>query len=292
MLYSQNPGDEFEKSWTGSWTELAPDNEIKADLLSYSRIKSRKSAFWHPHNHVGYELIIPAAGSTYHCRVNDIEITVQPGEALLLNPDDLHVDILEPGHIFHAFNFRLSMVRGPLKPPRIFTKDLPPDERRFAIDLPRVFRQIKELEEILNRQDDTVYYIVNALFGVIFWELTAAIPRHRLDPALLRKCRDDKLMAALRTVFEDNLSANLTNCDIAKALGISLSQVTHHLPVLLGESPARAFLKYRIKHAEQLFRNYPGISVKEVANRLGFTSEFHFSRAFKRLTGNPPSSIA
>lgn len=292
VLYFQNPRNEFERYGTGLWTKLAPDNELKADLLNFACITPRKSIYWHPHNHAGYELIVPAANHIYKCLVNNTEITVSPGEALLLNPDDLHIDILEPKQMFYAFNFSLNMLKGPLKPPRIFVNGLPPAERIFTINSPRLYRQIKELEGTLKRQDDTVYYIVNSLFGVIFWELIASIQQHRLSPALLRKCQDDKLLGTLQRIFDDNLSSNLTNRDIATALNISLSQVTHRLPALLGESPARAFLRYRIKYAEKLLLLSPGISVKEVANRLGFTNEFHFSRAFKRLTGKVPSSIA
>jgi AraC-like DNA-binding protein len=41
--------------------------------------------------------------------------------------------------------------------------------------------------------------------------------------------------------------------------------------------------------AEELLRHEPGVTVKEVAARLGFVDDFYFSRAFRQRKGLPPS---
>ena len=106
----------------------------------------------------------------------------------------------------------------------------------------------------------------------------------------IRRCNDDKMLSELIAVFENNLTRNLTNREIASRLHISVSLLTHRCAKLLGISPAKAFLKYRVRMAEQMFHDHPSIRVKEVAEKLGFPNEFHFSRAFKRVTGRAPSA--
>ncbi|MBQ1954958.1 MAG: AraC family transcriptional regulator, partial [Clostridia bacterium] len=36
------------------------------------------------------------------------------------------------------------------------------------------------------------------------------------------------------------------------------------------------------------FRNFPEMSIKEVAGNLGFYDEYHFSKQFKKITGLSP----
>ncbi len=56
-----------------------------------------------------------------------------------------------------------------------------------------------------------------------------------------------------------------------------------------GETTAvRHLLRCRMTHAAELLRN-TNLLVKDVADRLGYSDAFHFSRAFKRVFGLPPN---
>lgn len=58
---------------------------------------------------------------------------------------------------------------------------------------------------------------------------------------------------------------------------------------LTGEAAARWILRRRMEHARALLTR--GVPVHRVAARLGFANPFHFSRAFKRCCGVPPSLL-
>jgi len=79
---------------------------------------------------------------------------------------------------------------------------------------------------------------------------------------------------------------------------IALSQVAEHLyitpPYLsklfsaeMNESFSRYLLSYRIKIAKQLLKD-THLKVYEVAYRVGYTDIAHFSKLFKRVTGDTP----
>ena len=77
---------------------------------------------------------------------------------------------------------------------------------------------------------------------------------------------------------------------IAERFGLSYETFRKKFTRRFGVSPQR----YRMRHLMQkaiLLLNEENLSVKETASRLGFCDEFYFSRAFRKLTGRPPSSL-
>ena len=77
---------------------------------------------------------------------------------------------------------------------------------------------------------------------------------------------------------------------IAKRFGLSYETFRKKFTRRFGVSPQR----YRMRHLMQkaiVLLNEENLSVKETASRLGFCDEFYFSRAFRKLTGRPPSSL-
>ncbi len=76
---------------------------------------------------------------------------------------------------------------------------------------------------------------------------------------------------------------------LARSAGISRSGLADRFNLLLGESPMRYLTAWRMLLAQQFLRRQ-NLSIAEVALRVGYTSEFTFSRAFKRHVGTPPAT--
>lgn len=76
--------------------------------------------------------------------------------------------------------------------------------------------------------------------------------------------------------------------ELAARCGQSLSTFAHRYKVLAGETPYRTIVRLKMEEAKlRLLQS--GLSVKETSAGLGFSSEFHFSRCFKRVVGLSPA---
>ncbi len=75
---------------------------------------------------------------------------------------------------------------------------------------------------------------------------------------------------------------------LATLCHVSLRQLERYFKGSFGHPPQEWLNEVRFQEAEKLLTS--GVSVKQVARRLGFKQASHFSRAFKRRTGLPPSA--
>lgn len=90
-------------------------------------------------------------------------------------------------------------------------------------------------------------------------------------------------------VMYSNLDRDLSVEDIAEKCNMGVSNLKKICHRYAGVGPAKHFLRLKITHAIKLFDN--GLSVTEVAEALGFSSQSYFSVVFKRETGRSPGEI-
>jgi len=77
---------------------------------------------------------------------------------------------------------------------------------------------------------------------------------------------------------------------LAASVGISRSLFADRFTTLLGITPARYLLQWRMRLAAVWLKN-EHMTVAETATRLGYASDAAFSRAFKRFMGIAPGSV-
>ena len=77
---------------------------------------------------------------------------------------------------------------------------------------------------------------------------------------------------------------------LAALMGVSRSSFAETFTRILGESPAKYVTKVKMFQARRWITQ-EGMRISVAANRLGYDSEASFSRAFKRIIGQPPSTI-
>jgi AraC-like DNA-binding protein len=78
---------------------------------------------------------------------------------------------------------------------------------------------------------------------------------------------------------------------LARSLGISFETFRKRFTAVMGVSPG-AWRAARLVDAAARLLADPALSGKEIADRLGFSDEFHFSRRFHELAGMPPPTSA
>ncbi|WP_460501662.1 helix-turn-helix transcriptional regulator, partial [Hymenobacter agri] len=103
---------------------------------------------------------------------------------------------------------------------------------------------------------------------------------------------DRTFLARVAAAVAENLDNGEFEVEqLTSAVALSRTQVHRKLRALTGQSPAEYIRTERLQVARELLRAQAG-TVAEVCYRVGFNSPAHFSTAFSRQFGYPPSEAA
>jgi AraC family transcriptional activator of pobA len=130
---------------------------------------------------------------------------------------------------------------------------------------------------------------------------SAELRRHLLSAVLLwaQRWREGQLEegGASRTdlqlyqqfdeLLERDFATHHDAAHYAAELGMTTGTLSRLLTKLTGQSTKQLILDRVILEAVRLLR-FSDLQVKEIADRLGFSDQFAFSKAFKRQRGEPP----
>lgn len=97
--------------------------------------------------------------------------------------------------------------------------------------------------------------------------------------------------ARVRTVIslmQDDLSHELTVCEIARGVNLTASHLCRLFKAETGVSPSRYLKLLRIQRARHLLET-TFLNVKEIMNHVGMNDESHFVRDFKLICGTTPT---
>ena len=98
----------------------------------------------------------------------------------------------------------------------------------------------------------------------------------------------EKLADRINSYLAANVNKQITLEELSQATFFSVSYLKTAFKKRTGKSIMRAHAEIRIKEAEKMLLS--GISAKETAQRLRFSSQNHFSSTFKKITGKSPSA--
>jgi transcriptional regulator GlxA family with amidase domain len=109
-------------------------------------------------------------------------------------------------------------------------------------------------------------------------------------PAAPAPAQRDLAVERALGLMQANLTRRWTVRSLAKAAGLSRAAFARRFARSLGESPIARLARLRLEHAAHLLV-HSDASLAEVAGRVGYSSEFAFSRAFKRHHALSPASF-
>lgn len=130
--------------------------------------------------------------------------------------------------------------------------------------------------ELMNAPDQ----IINLQYHMVL-EFTQRVERIRLGKQPV------KLVFDVANYIQHHLSEPITAEDIAKAFYLSRPYLSRKFIQETGQSLTDFILSEKTEEAKRLLR-YSDKSLSAVSNYLGFSSQSHFSRVFKKYTGRTP----
>ena len=89
-------------------------------------------------------------------------------------------------------------------------------------------------------------------------------------------------------VIEENLGAGLRIDDLARVYGTGRDAFSSAFTRATGTTP-KDYVKRRLNQEAIGWLINSNLKIKEIADRLGYSDEFYFSRAFQKLNGSPPA---
>jgi AraC-like DNA-binding protein len=296
-----------------------------ADVLNVTRISGSVLAHVHAHEPWGLDLALPNGAAFHAVTAGSVWLEVDgepaqrlmPGDVVLLpTPGLSHLLLSAPGAPARRYDADLKaelvteagdlVIPGPGSPSRFlcagFSYDnelahpllslLPPVLHVSPADegpetpLQSTLRLLMgELSRHQIGSEAAVERLIEVLFVHVIrsWLETAGDSR---PPSWLTGLRDAVVARALGLLHSEPDRA-WTVDDLAAAVHVSRSTLVRRFNHLVGEPPGAYLTHWRMELAARLLRESEQ-TVGRISHRVGYTSEFAFSRAFSKHRGEPP----
>lgn len=229
-----------------------------------------------------FTLVLMVSGKGYYNDARGKRVELEPGDVVLVFPEIAHAygpavgnDWTQVYVVFDGPQFQLWRAQGLLSPDRPVLRLGSPDYWRQ-----RLYDIVKS--EALHRVGAPLR-AMGRLVQVIADMLAADAESERRQAE-----RDPWLEKSLRLLGERGATTWATPQEVAKHVGLSYENFRKRFAQQTGESPGRYQKRRRLEWACAAI--YHGeLSLKEIADSLGFCDVFHFSKAFKHEIGFTPS---
>jgi len=145
-------------------------------------------------------------------------------------------------------------------------------------DPEQFFRDYERLKKLFLEQSSRAE-LMSAMYGI----LAKLIDEDREE--------SDPTSAAVDYIREHLDDPDLSNAELAKLCGFSEVYLRKLFKEHRGTTPKQYILELRLKKAKEQLTN-SGMRISEVADSCGFSSVYHFSRAFHSAVGMSPTEYS
>ena len=163
-------------------------------------------------------------------------------------------------------------------------------EAKRTFDIPYSDPELKKLKLLSRPTLGGQRLIKNYLEILLINVMRSLTETESGNPIFLQKDElETKLVKDVLKLLTANLCGILTIDEICETVGYSRAYVFREFKGATGKSIMEYFTFLKIEKAKQLLRENE-LSVKEIADALAFDTPNYFSKTFKQLTGQTPSS--
>lgn len=98
----------------------------------------------------------------------------------------------------------------------------------------------------------------------------------------------EDIVGQIQHYLKENFTKEISLEEISRKFNFTPSYLSKIFIKHAGEPPSKYLISLRINEAKYLLANQRSLSIKEVAERVGYPDQFYFSRLFKQVTGSTP----
>lgn len=141
----------------------------------------------------------------------------------------------------------------------------------------------EEMLYIARHSDQSPFHLIGHLYLFLDFLTRSSSSRRILQGG---KMRDFYIKEAL-SFIEQNFQNDISIEDIAVFCNLNRSYFGKIFRDALGKSPQEFLISYRMSKAAELLK-LTKLSIGDISNAVGYPSQLHFSRAFKKVYGMSP----
>lgn len=205
-------------------------------------------------------------------------VNLKTGEIKTLHKNDVYLVLpgvsrrytYTTGNEHLVIHFRLELFPG--------TSVFPEDGSCFLINSLELRRECEEIFQI----SDPIQQLAGCL------EFSMKICRIHWPQNYVLDLEVRRFFEPVMNYIREQVSAKTQIGELAEILGCSEDLFSRKFHALFGQSPKKYLQKELLSRAALLLVDQE-MNIKEIATKLGFSSEFYFSNFFKRLSGISPS---
>lgn len=206
----------------------------------------------------------------------DCSYNLFPNLLVISSPNEKHRITVEKQLVFHIIR-----IFSPESEKEIIDRLCTECRTRKGFVIPETKRFEIDRLKILSSVDDAMAEKA-AWNGLISILSELLIPEHQLNAVY----SDDTLLKVVR-YMEQNLQKKISIGELATLVALTPSRLSHLFKDKTGFSTIDYFLRLKVDAACYLLKTSDYLN-KEMAEYLGFSDEFHFSKIFKKKTGLSP----
>ena len=242
------------------------------------------------HKHSSYEFHFIASGK---CSVtlDDNQFIVEKGEFYITGPNIFHeqLGVGEDELIEYGLNCDIKLVGETATESEHLLSILNQTPCKAITDSVGI---INVFEEALNEAYDQNFGFINNIKGLvmrlIFLSARAIASESSVEYKIpMKKKKEYFQFKQILEFIEDNVLTPLTTSDIAKQMYLSEKQIYRIVQQTKNISTKELIEQVKFNKAKELILQ-TDYSIKEIAEILGFSSEYYFNQFFKRREGSPP----
>lgn len=160
---------------------------------------------------------------------------------------------------------------------------------RFLDTSGRLGEFLRQIAALGARRGEAGFWPAQSRFGETLELLRTATPVEKETYRIAGAPEADTVsdfVLNIQAFLREHVSRPVTLDDLAAHLHVSPSTLSHRYHAETGESPMKTLTRIRLNLARGLLLK--GHRVKTIADQLGFSDAFHFSKIFKQHTGLAP----
>lgn len=252
------------------------DTDLQVEVYEFKGIGQKFISHFHKNYVIG---VVEAGSRDFVC--NGKSYVINAGDILLINPGQAHGCEQIGSENLHYFSFNISTEVMQKVMFELGGKYTLPHFRKSVVKSPQISSSLLDLKEIIIGGCND--FAKEELFLLIMEQLAEIDCAERIKRD---RSRNEEKINKICTYLKRNFYRSITLDELSAVSSVSKYHLIRSFTKVKGISPHKYLETVRIEKSKQLLEW--GCPLAQVALKVGFTDQSHFTNLFKSLIGVTP----